>query len=253
MSAFLARCSFLTLAVVLALPCPCQEGEQPEPAEIKDGPAIDYVDAFPAQEPFVQPLFVAFHTTDADSAYVMTQPGVVYRVPRDGNKSDRDVFLDLSDKVFTENWEEGLLGFQFDPDYASNHYVWTYLSEKIEPREEAMARGKRKSNRQSIIARYGVKMVDGKPVVDVASELRVMEVFQPYGNHNGGTILFGPDHMLYIALGYGGAGDDPHGNSESLSMLLGKVLRIDVRNATAAAPYEIPKDNPFVGRDDARG
>lgn len=201
----------------------------------------------------MQPLFVAFHTTDADSAYVMTQPGVVYRVPRDGNKSDRDVFLDLSDKVFTENWEEGLLGFQFDPDYASNHYVWTYWSEKIEPREEAMARGKRKSNRQSIIARYGVKMVDGKPVVDVASELRVMEVFQPYGNHNGGTILFGPDHMLYIALGDGGAGDDPHGNSESLSMLLGKVLRIDVRNATAAAPYAIPKDNPFVGRDDARG
>ena len=80
-----------------------------------------------------------------------------------------------------------------------------------------------------------------------------MEVFQPFGNHNGGTILFGPDGMLYITFGDGGAANDPYCNSESLAMLLGKVLRIDVKGATEEAPYVIPQDNPFVGKDGARG
>ena len=253
MPGLLRRFSFLTLAALLVAPCFCQDGGDPEVIEIKDGPAISYEDAFPGQEDFVQPLFVAFHPSDADSAYVVTQPGVVYRIPRDGSKSAREVFLNLSDKVLTENWEEGLLGFQFDPDYATNHHVWTYWSEKIEAREGAMARGKRKSDRQSIIARYTVVEKDGKKVCDVGSELRVLEVFQPFGNHNAGTILFGPDRMLYISFGDGGAANDPYGNAESLAMLLGKVLRIDVSHATADTPYVIPADNPFVGREGARG
>lgn len=249
MIAILRNLPVLTLATLAALPCRAQQ----DSADIPDGPAIDYVDAFPNQEPFVQPLFVAFHETDPGSAYVVTQPGFVYRVPRDAEKSGREVFLDLSEKVFTENWEEGLLGFQFDPDYANNGHVWTYWSEKIEPRTEPMARSKRKSNRQSIIARYTVTEKDGRKSVDLSTELRVMEVFQPFGNHNGGTILFGPDGMLYITFGDGGAANDPYGNSESLAMLLGKVLRIDVRGATVEKPYKVPADNPFVGHAGARG
>lgn len=220
---------------------------------MQEGPAIAYEDAFPGQESFTQPLFVAFHETDPESAYVVCQPGFIYRVPRDGSKSDREVFLDLSEQVLTKNWEEGLLGFQFDPNYANNNYVWTYWSEQIEQRLGKMARGEKKSNRQSIIARYSVVEKDGKRVVDLASELRVMEVFQPWGNHNGGTIVFGPDKMLYITFGDGGAANDPYGNAESLEMLLGKVLRIDVRGATKEKPYVIPADNPFVGREGARG
>lgn len=239
----------LTLALVMAIACPSQG----EAAEIKDGPLIDYEDAFPAQESFRQPLFVAFHASDPKSAYVVTQPGFVFRVPRDGAQSDREVFFDLSKRVLTDNWEEGLLGFQFDPDYEKNHFVWAYWSERIEAREEPQARGKRKSNRQSIIARYTVKDEGGKQTVDLSTELRVMEVFQPFGNHNGGTILFGPDDMLYIALGDGGHKNDVYGNSESLAMLLGKVLRIDVQNASKETPYTIPQDNPFVGEEDARG
>ncbi len=226
--------------------CPAQE-DGPQP-----GPAVAYVDAFPGQDEFPQPLYVAYDAAEPDSAFVVCQPGFVYRVPRDGARSEREVFLDLSGHVLTKNWEEGLLGFQFDPAYEDNGHVWTYWSEEIDAREEPQARGKRKSNRQSIIARYTVVERDGRRVVDVESELRVMEVFQPYGNHNGGTILFGPDQMLYIALGDGGYKDDVHGNSESLQMLLGKVLRIDVRAATAAAPYAVPKDNPFVGVEGAR-
>ena len=249
MSVFQSRISSLTLAAMCAFPCVAQD-DVPTP---KPGPAIDYVDAFPAQESFTQPLFVAFHETDADSAYVVTQPGFVFRVPRDGTKSDREVFLDLSDRVLTQNWEEGLLGFQFDPDYANNHFVWTYWSEKIKSRKGAMATGSRKSNRQSVIARYTVIDQDGQKSVDLSTELRILEVFQPFGNHDGGTILFGPDGMFYIALGDGGSANDPYGNAESLAMLLGKVLRIDVKNASSEAPYAIPKDNPFVGQEGARG
>tara|TARA_R110002094_G_scaffold173681_4_gene154911 strand:+ start:1331 stop:2575 length:1245 start_codon:yes stop_codon:yes gene_type:complete len=249
MPAFLRYVSLLPLATALALPCHAQQ----ETVSPSRGPAIDYEDAFPGQEPFVQPLFVAFHDTDPASAYVVSQRGFIYRIPRDGQKSEREVFLDLNDKVLTENWEEGLLGFQFDPDYANNHFVWTYWSERIEPRSEPMARGKRKSDRQSIIARYTVQDVAGKKSVDLSTELRVMEVFQPFGNHNGGTILFGPDGMLYITFGDGGAANDPYGNAESLAMLLGKVLRIDVSKASPEQPYAIPKDNPFVGTEGARG
>lgn len=248
-------CHFLPAvlsAALLAVPGLAQD-DPDQARQLQEGPAIAYEDAFPGQASFKQPLFVSFHETDPDSAYVVCQPGFIYRVPRDGAKSDRELFLDLSEQVLTKNWEEGLLGFQFDPNYAQNHYVWTYWSEEIEARKGKMARGEKKSNRQSIIARYSVVEKDGKPVVDLATELRVMEVFQPWGNHNGGTIVFGPDKMLYITFGDGGAANDPYGNAESLAMLLGKVLRIDVRGATKEKPYVVPADNPFVTKEGARG
>ena len=225
-----------------------------DPDDLPEGPAIAYEPAFPAQAGFDRPLFVAFAPNDPDMAYVVTQPGQVFRIPRDGSKADRQTFLDLAGKVFTENMEEGLLGFQFDPDYAQNHFVYLCWSERIEPRKEVVANGKEhKSNRQSVIARYEVKTGDAGPVVDLQSELRLLEVFQPFANHNGGTIVFGPDKMLYIALGDGGAANDPFGAGQNKQVLLGKVLRIDVAGATKEKPYAIPKDNPFVAEEGARG
>jgi glucose/arabinose dehydrogenase len=243
--------SLSTFFAVWSLPLAGCAQDDPAPA-LPAGPALIYEDAYPAQELFDRPLFVAFHDTDPASAYVVTQPGRVFRIARDGTSGERELFLDLREKVILENWEEGLLGFQFDPAYADNGHVWVYWSEPIEARTEPMARGKRKSERQSVISRFTV--ADGDAVaVDPATELRVLEVFQPFGNHNGGTIVFGPDRMLYIALGDGGAANDPYGNAESLDMLLGKVLRIDVRDATVEQPYQIPADNPFVATDGARG
>jgi len=231
-----------------------QDGEEPEPQALPDGPAIAWVNAFPAQGGFERPLFVAFTKADAANAYVVSQSGQVFAVARDGKSAERRTFLDLSKKVFCDNWEEGLLGFQFDPAYAENGFVWACWSEKIASKREAMGNGKEaKSNRQSVIARYATKVVDGQRSVDVDSELRVLEVFQPFGNHNGGTIVFGPDGMLYIAFGDGGAANDPYLNGQALSVLLGKVLRIDVRAASKDKPYAIPADNPFVGKDGARG
>src|SRR5436190_2246869 len=95
----LAACSFLVHGCAGA-----QEGAPELPA----GPAVEYENAFPAQAGFDRPLFVAFHRSDAGSAYVVTQPGRVLVVPRDGSKADRRVFLDLSGRVYLENWEEGL-------------------------------------------------------------------------------------------------------------------------------------------------
>lgn len=247
------RCTSLPLVFpfALALPLLAQDDDSPP---LPAGPALVYEDAFPAQATFDRPLFVRYHASDAEHAYVVTQPGRVFVLPRDGSRSERSVFLDMSKKVFLDNWEEGLLGFAFDPAYADNGFVYVYWTEKVEAREGEMADGrKQKSNRQSVISRFATQAGDGGRTVDLASELRVMEIFQPFGNHNGGTLEFGPDGMLYVALGDGGAANDPFGNGQSRKMLLGKVLRIDVKGASKARPYAIPADNPFVGEAGARG
>lgn len=239
------------LLALCAAALPAQDDDEPA---LPSGPAIIYVDAFPAQPGFDRPLFVAFDASDPQHAYVVTQPGVVFVVPRDGASNRRRVFLDLSKSVFLDNWEEGLLGFAFDPDYAANGFVYAYWSEKIAPREETMGNGRSvRSNRQSVISRFTTVGGEQERVVDPASELRLLEVFQPFGNHNGGTIVFGPDGMLYVALGDGGAANDPFGNSQSKAVLLGKVLRLDVRGASPENRYRVPADNPFVGEPGARG
>jgi quinoprotein glucose dehydrogenase len=106
--------------------------------------------------------------------------------------------------------------------------------------------------RESVLSRFTVTG-DADPVVDRASEVIVMRIDQPWGNHNGGTIVFGPDAMLYVALGDGGARADRGGNGQNLGTLLGSVLRIDVRHASEEEPYLVPDDNPFVGAEGARG
>jgi len=241
----------MSIAALLTVLSSTFQTEGPPQAE---PPTIAYVPAFPAQPDFDRPVFVAFTATDPDHAYVVCQPGEVFVVPRDPAKAERRTFLDISDAVLTKHMEEGLLGFAFDPDYATNGHVFVYWSESIEARREKQADGRQvKSNRQSVVSRFGTKAENGARVVDPATELRVLQVFQPFPNHNGGTILFGPDGMLWIALGDGGAANDPFGNAQSKQSLLGKVLRIDVRNATKDAPYAIPADNPFVKEDGARG
>jgi glucose/arabinose dehydrogenase len=247
-------CLLPFLPVLTAVAPLWAQADEADEVPLPAGPAIRFENAFPAQAGFDRPLYVAFTAADPAHAFVVTQPGFVYAVPRDGTKGDRRVFLDLSERVYTENWEEGLLGFAFDPAYADNGFVWTSWSERTEPREAVMGNGETaQSDRQSVIARYATRATAAGRVVDLGSELRVLEVFQPFGNHNGGTIEFGPDRMLYVVFGDGGAANDPFGNGQSLGNLLGKVLRIDVRQASQAAPYTVPADNPFVGTAGARG
>jgi glucose/arabinose dehydrogenase len=96
-------------------------------------------------------------------------------------------------------------------------------------------------------------MGDDRKVFDTESEEVLLEIPEPYWNHNGGTVLFGPDGMLYLAVGDGGAANDPHDYGQDLSSLLAKVLRIDVSSSQGDLPYSIPSDNPFVDDKGARG
>ena len=241
---FSAVASPLLLAAALA----AQETSQP-------AFAVEPVRALAAQDKFDKPLFVEFHAQHAGRAFVVEQTGKVWSVPHDDKGNERQLFLDLSTRVLTENWEECLLGFQFAPGYAKNGRVWCCFSEKTESTQGEVRPGRKsKSTRRSVIARYDTKADDkGARTVDASSEFVVMTVFQPFPNHNGGTIVFGPDKMVYVALGDGGAANDPFKLGQDKSSLLGKVLRIDVRNATKEKPYEIPADNPFVGEAESRG
>lgn len=138
------------------------------------------------------------------------------------------VLLDLSGRVLRSGNEEGLLSVALDPGFASNGFVYAYYS----------AGGPRRS----VLGRFTVP--PGTDAASEGSELVVLEVAQPFRNHNGGAVRFGPDGMLYLGLGDGGSGGDPLGNGQDPSTLLGTVIRIDVRGAAAAEPYAVPADNP---------
>jgi quinoprotein glucose dehydrogenase len=130
-----------------------------------------------------------------------------------------------------------LLGFAFHPDYRTNGRFYVYYSSAAEPRT-------------SIVSRFNVSAKDpGK--ADPDSEQVVMKIPQPFSNHNGGSIAFGHDGYLYIALGDGGGRNDPMGHGQNLGTWMGSLLRIDVDHESNGRPYAIPKDNPFVQREGA--
>ena len=134
-------------------------------------------------------------------------------------------FLDITDRVDDGQSEQGLLGLAFHPDFARNGFFYVNYT---------------KLGGDTVIARFTASGNSADP----SSEVRLLEVSQPFPNHNGGGLAFGPDGYLYIGLGDGGAGGDPLGTAQSGNSLLGKILRIDVDNGD---PYGIPSDNPFAG------
>ncbi len=141
-------------------------------------------------------------------------------------------FLDLSAQVSTGS-EQGLLGLAFDPEYAANGRFFVHYTDLAG---------------NTVLSRFQVSTDPDR--ADAASERIVLTVPQPFSNHNGGQIAFGPDGFLYLGLGDGGSGGDPDNHGQDLSDLLGSILRLDVRSAD---PYAVPADNPFVGRPNARG
>lgn len=171
------------------------------------------------------PDAIALTQGSTDSLFVATQNGMIYELlpAGSGTYAEPVAVLDLSPRT-QNSQEEGLLGITFSPD--GNHFyaMWT-------DRESGANQ----------LAEFVVS--DGR--IDGASERLLMTVEQPYPNHNGGHIAFGPDGFLYIGLGDGGAGGDPQGHGQNLDTLLGSILRIDPRGNNAGA-YGIPADNPFV-------
>lgn len=158
--------------------------------------------------------------------------GLFYVVEQDGrlmafdprSKVPAKAFLDIRKDVRTENGEEGLLSVALHPRFGENGRFYAWYS-------QAMAKP-----RAGVLESFQLK--GGK-----LSRQILLRAEKRYGNHNGGTVLFGPDGLLYLSVGDGGAGGDPHGHGQDLGSLLGKILRLDVNGAS---PYAIPKDNPFV-------
>lgn len=172
-----------------------------------------------------RPLYLASPNDGTGRLFVLEQPGVIRVV--DQSALLPEPFLDIRSRVGSQGNEQGLLGLAFHPDYGKNGYFYINYTNK---------------NGDTVIARYSVSK-DNPNQADPNSEKVLLTQDQPFPNHNGGSMVFGPDGYLYMGLGDGGSGGDPHGNGQSVNTLLGKLLRIDVNGGD---PYGIPKDNPFA-------
>lgn len=161
-----------------------------------------------------------------DRVFVVEQDGKIKIVSQAGTVNSTD-FLDIDARVNSGANERGLLGLAFHPDYANNGYFYVNYTN---------------SGGSTVISRFSVNALN-PDIADPTSEVILLTISQPYSNHNGGGIKFGPDGYLYIGTGDGGSGGDPQNNGQTRTALLGKMLRIDVDNGT---PYGIPADNPFV-------
>ncbi len=177
------------------------------------------------------------HAGDAtERLFVVEQAGVIALFDRSDPEPAAGVFLDIRDRV-NDGGEKGLLGLAFHPDFARNGFFYVNYTAA--------------SPLRTVIARYGISAAD-PDVADPDSESILLEFNQPFSNHNGGQLAFGADGYLYIATGDGGSGGDPQGNGQSLSTLLGKILRIDVNGGSEELSYAIPADNPFAGQEGVR-
>lgn len=173
------------------------------------------------------PVDLADPNDGSGRLFVVEQPGTIM-ILQDGALVDAP-FLDLSAEVSTDS-EQGLLGMALHPDFAGNGRLFVNFTD---------------ADGATRIVEYRVDPGDPSRV-DTASARTILTVPQPYPNHNGGGVVFGPDGMLYIGLGDGGSGGDPEGHGQNPDTLLGTILRIDIDDIPSGAAYGIPADNPFV-------
>lgn len=204
-----------------------------EPAQPASSPVPTKTEASALNPPAVQLVKFASGLTDQTGIashsgdkrlFVLDRSGVIRIVSQNGAVA-KTPFLDIRSKVLGSA-EMGLLGMAFSPDYAKNGYFFINYIDK---------------QQNSIIARYHASSADS---ADQASEQKLLTLKQPYTNHNGGALSFGPDGFLYAALGDGGSGGDPENRAQNLNSMFGKILRLDV----SQIPYKIPASNPFVNQ-----
>jgi len=237
----------LAILLLLALMISCvgsdawaQKKALPPGPPIPDEPVLPVVLKKSFTNLRVRRPIVATHAGDGtDRLFLAEQQGVILVIPNDPEVEETQTFLDIEDQVRfnPKQNEEGLLGLAFHPKYKENGYFFVYYTDK--------------AGLLSRISRFQVSAEDPNKA-DPKSELVLMEIEQPFWNHNGGGIQFGPDGYLYIALGDGGNANDPHSNGQNLSTLLGSILRIDIDNQQDGKNYAIPADNPFVNQAGAR-
>jgi glucose/arabinose dehydrogenase len=192
--------------------------------------AYDLEKAFPNLT-FTNPVGIYDSGDGTDRLFIVEKEGKIYVFNNTPSTSDKLIFLDISLDISTTG-ERGLLGLAFHPNYTSNGYFYVYYTKT--------------GNGDSKISRFKVDPVN-ENLANSSSEFTIKEIPQPFSNHNGGQIAFGPDGYLYIALGDGGSFGDPSGHGQNRMTLLGTILRIDV---DSGSPYSIPNDNPFFGNLD---
>jgi glucose/arabinose dehydrogenase len=180
---------------------------------------------------FNQPVGIFSPSDESNRLFLIEQIGVIRVFDNTRTASESSVFLDVTSKVLFGG-EQGLLGLAFHPNYEANGYFYVNY---VTPNPT-----------RTIIARYSVSPNNPYQAI-MNSELILLVVNQPFSNHNGGQIAFGPDGYLYIGLGDGGSGGDPFGNGQNRSTLLGKILRINVDSPSQELNYSIPLDNPYFG------
>jgi glucose/arabinose dehydrogenase len=181
---------------------------------------------------FTSPTFVTAPPGD-ERLFVLERRGLI-RIVRNGAVLTQ-AWLDISANVFSGG-EGGLLSMAFDPNFASNGYFYLYYTDTAQ---------------NIIVERYASSATPN--VADPTSGLVILRVAHPqFTNHFGGLVAFGPDGMLYAGLGDGGGSGDPFGNAQNLGVLLGKLLRVDVRTASSGQPYTIPATNPYLNQPGRR-
>lgn len=194
-------------------------------------PNIQLIQAFP-NVTFTSPIFLTHSNDGTNRIFVVQQNGIIKVFPNDTNVTSANVktFLDISNKISSSTGEEGLLGLAFHPNYLSNGYFYINYTAP--------------GPLHTVVARF--KVSSGNPnKADSLSEYQILQVTQPFSNHNGGNLMFGLEGYLYIALGDGGSGGDPNNNAQNTHVLLGKILRININDTTLTARYTIPNTNPF--------
>ena len=244
----LLRSSIAWLVVGCTGACAGGESPQPEAQTAQDStsttiasdeslPTVGLSRAFPRLT-FTRPIYLTHAGDGSDRLFVVEQRGRILVFENRTDVSAAQEFLDIRPIVRMRHNEEGLLALAFHPKYAENGRFYVYYSASDPLR--------------GVLSRFSVS-VDDPDRADASSEQVILEVEQPWGNHNGSTVLFGPDGYLYMSLGDGGAANDPHNNGQDLSTLLATIIRIDVDRQDPDHNYAIPKDNPFVNRPGARG
>jgi glucose/arabinose dehydrogenase len=182
---------------------------------------------------FDQPVGIVNSGDRTNRIFVIELPGVIRAFENSQSVADSTVFLNITNKVLFGG-EQGLLGLAFHPNYVQNGFFYVdYVAD---------------NPLRTVISRYQVSPNNPNQAL-VNSEIILLEVNQPFSNHKGGQIAFGPDGYLYIGLGDGGSGGDPFGNGQNRSTLLGKILRINVDSSSLNRNYSIPPDNPYVGNN----
>jgi glucose/arabinose dehydrogenase len=195
------------------------------------GEPVTAVTLAPVAQGFESPTFVG--NAGDERLFVVEQRGRI-RIASNGQILP-EPFLDIRDQVGSGANEQGLLSVAFHPDYASNGAFFVNYTDR---------------SGDTVISRFQVS--DDPNQADPASETVLLQIDQPYGNHNGGQLQFGPDGYLYVGTGDGGSAGDPGNHGQNSQTLLGALLRLDVDFAGDGANYGIPPDNPYVGDESGR-